>query len=453
MIAEFGLPVVTAYMRHVQDNAAEAVRRVLDRLSDDPEAHRFTQGMDDGSRIAVRVRVDREARRATVDFRGTSAQRADNFNAPAAVTTAAVLYVFRTLVDTDIPLNAGCLEPLGEPRSRPCWRGTAASCARATPSLLNSPYAGGTHLPDITVVTPVFARGGDRRRVRRPLFFVASRGHHADIGGVTPGLDAARQPHHRRGGRADRQLPARRRRPAARGGAGGAAHLRPRIRRATSSRTSPTCAPRSPPTQRGAAELERMVGQFGLDVVTRLHAARPGQCRGGRAPRARPRSATARRHLFTPGSTTAAAIEVARHRSTARRAAPPSTSPAPRPQRADNFNAPAGGDDGGRALRLPHAGRRRHPAQRRLPRAARHRHPAGQPARARLPGRRRGRQRGDVSSGHGRAARRARRGRRQPGDDEQLHLRRRPLPVLRDDLRRRRGRARTGTAAAPCTRT
>ncbi len=112
MIAEFGLPVVTAYMRHVQDNAAEAVRRVLDRLSDDPQAHRFTQEMDDGSRIAVRVRVDRRARRATVDFGGTSAQRADNFNAPAAVTTAAVLYVFRALVDTDIPLNAGCLEPI-----------------------------------------------------------------------------------------------------------------------------------------------------------------------------------------------------------------------------------------------------------------------------------------------------------------------------------------------------
>ncbi len=112
MIAEFGLPVVAAYMRHVQDNAAEAVRRVLDRLSDDPQAHSFSQEMDDGSRIAVHVRVDREARRATVDFSGTSAQRADNFNAPAAVTTAAVLYVFRTLVDTDIPLNAGCLEPI-----------------------------------------------------------------------------------------------------------------------------------------------------------------------------------------------------------------------------------------------------------------------------------------------------------------------------------------------------
>ncbi len=128
MAGEFGLPVVTAYMRHVQDNAAEAVRRVLDRLAapaagadvgggapgaDVPAATRsFRQGLDDGSAIVVAVTVDAEARRAVVDFTGTSPQRADNFNAPAAVTTAAVLYVFRTLVDADIPLNAGCLDPI-----------------------------------------------------------------------------------------------------------------------------------------------------------------------------------------------------------------------------------------------------------------------------------------------------------------------------------------------------
>ncbi len=108
MVGEFGLPVVAAYMRHVQDNAEEAVRRVLDRLGDGS----FRQEMDDGSVIAVRVQVDRTRREATVDFTGTSTQRADNFNAPAAVCTAAVLYVFRTLVDADIPLNAGCLKPL-----------------------------------------------------------------------------------------------------------------------------------------------------------------------------------------------------------------------------------------------------------------------------------------------------------------------------------------------------
>jgi len=105
--------VVVVYMRHEQDNAAEAVRRVLDRFTAAHDAPlRFRQEMDDGSAIVVAVRVDRGARRATVDFTGTSPQRKDNFNAPEAVTTAAVLYVFRTLVDADIPLNAGCLEPI-----------------------------------------------------------------------------------------------------------------------------------------------------------------------------------------------------------------------------------------------------------------------------------------------------------------------------------------------------
>ncbi len=113
MVAESSLPVVAAYMRHVQANAAEAVRRVLDRFAGAGDApRRFRQELDDGSAIVVAVRVDEQARRAVVDFTGTSPQRADNFNAPAAVTTAAVLYVFRTLVDADIPLNAGCLEPI-----------------------------------------------------------------------------------------------------------------------------------------------------------------------------------------------------------------------------------------------------------------------------------------------------------------------------------------------------
>jgi len=108
MIAGFGLPVVAAYMQHVQDNAEEAVRRVVDRLGDGS----FRLEMDDGSVIAVAVNVNRLSRTATIDFTGTSPQRPDNFNAPAAVCAAAVLYVFRTLVDADIPLNAGCLKPL-----------------------------------------------------------------------------------------------------------------------------------------------------------------------------------------------------------------------------------------------------------------------------------------------------------------------------------------------------
>ncbi|MFE2582764.1 hydantoinase B/oxoprolinase family protein [Streptomyces sp. NPDC059378] len=108
MIEDFGLDVVQAYMRHVQDNAEEAVRRVIDTLDDGECAYET----DSGAVIRVRVRVDRENRRATVDFTGTSAQLATNFNAPFSVVNAAVLYVFRTLVDDDIPLNDGCLRPL-----------------------------------------------------------------------------------------------------------------------------------------------------------------------------------------------------------------------------------------------------------------------------------------------------------------------------------------------------
>ena len=108
MIDHYGLAVVQAYMGHVQDNAAESVRRVLDTLDDGA----FTYPLDDGSRISVTITVDRAARRAKVDFTGTSAQRPNNYNAPTAVCRAAVLYVFRTLVDDDIPMNEGCLEPL-----------------------------------------------------------------------------------------------------------------------------------------------------------------------------------------------------------------------------------------------------------------------------------------------------------------------------------------------------
>jgi 5-oxoprolinase (ATP-hydrolysing) len=108
MIAEFGLDVVSAYMEHVQDNAEESVRRVLDVL----EPGRFAYSMDDGSVIRVTISVDRDRRTARIDFTGTSDQRDNNFNAPLAVCKAAVLYVFRTLVDADIPLNEGCLKPL-----------------------------------------------------------------------------------------------------------------------------------------------------------------------------------------------------------------------------------------------------------------------------------------------------------------------------------------------------
>jgi len=108
MVDQFGLDVVSAYMGHVQDNAAESVRRVLDRLDDCA----FDYEMDQGCRIRVRISVDKRDRRVTVDFTGTSDQRPDNFNAPEPVTRAAVLYAFRVMVEDNIPMNAGCLEPI-----------------------------------------------------------------------------------------------------------------------------------------------------------------------------------------------------------------------------------------------------------------------------------------------------------------------------------------------------
>jgi 5-oxoprolinase (ATP-hydrolysing) len=108
VVARHGWPVVRAYMTHVMDNAEESVRRVIDRIGDGA----FDYKMDDGSPLRVRVSVDHAARFVTVDFTGTGKQRADNFNAPPAVTRAAVLYVFRCLVGTDIPLNDGCLKPI-----------------------------------------------------------------------------------------------------------------------------------------------------------------------------------------------------------------------------------------------------------------------------------------------------------------------------------------------------
>ena len=108
MIDHFGLDVVHAYMGHVQDNAEESVRRVLDVLSD----CEFTYPMDNGDTIQVKISVDKAAREALIDFTGTSPQGNHNYNAPLAVCKAAVLYVFRTLVDDEIPLNEGCLKPL-----------------------------------------------------------------------------------------------------------------------------------------------------------------------------------------------------------------------------------------------------------------------------------------------------------------------------------------------------
>lgn len=106
--AQFGLDTIHAYMGHVQDNAEESVRRVLDVLKDSA----FTYPLDSGAQIQVKITVDKKARSATLDFTGTSPQSELNYNAPLAICRAVVLYVFRTLVGSDIPMNEGCLKPL-----------------------------------------------------------------------------------------------------------------------------------------------------------------------------------------------------------------------------------------------------------------------------------------------------------------------------------------------------
>jgi 5-oxoprolinase (ATP-hydrolysing) len=108
MVSHFTLPVVQAYMKHVQDNAEESVRRVIDALSD----CEYTYQTDNDQHIHVKITVNRDKREATVDFTGTSDIAKNNFNAPEPVCRAAVLYVFRLMVESDIPMNAGCLKPI-----------------------------------------------------------------------------------------------------------------------------------------------------------------------------------------------------------------------------------------------------------------------------------------------------------------------------------------------------
>ena len=108
IVAQFGCETVAAYMRHVQDNAEESVRQVIDYLSDGEAEYE----LDHGAKIRVAIKVDKQARAALVDFTGTSPQHSGNYNAPLAVCHAAILYVFRTLVGSDIPLNEGCMKPL-----------------------------------------------------------------------------------------------------------------------------------------------------------------------------------------------------------------------------------------------------------------------------------------------------------------------------------------------------
>jgi len=108
MVDHFGMDVVQAYIKHVQDNAEESVRRVIDALSD----CEYVYKTDNDQQIKVKITVDKDKREATVDFTGTSDIAKNNFNAPEPVTRAAVLYVFRLMVEANIPMNAGCLKPI-----------------------------------------------------------------------------------------------------------------------------------------------------------------------------------------------------------------------------------------------------------------------------------------------------------------------------------------------------
>ena len=108
MVEHFGLDVVHAYMNHIKQNAEECVRKTIETLKDGS----WSLDMDGGEKISSKVTIDRQSRSATVDFHGTSTVTDGNFNAPASIARAAVLYVFRALVNADIPLNAGCLRPL-----------------------------------------------------------------------------------------------------------------------------------------------------------------------------------------------------------------------------------------------------------------------------------------------------------------------------------------------------
>lgn len=112
LVERYGLAVVQTYMSHVRERAAECVRQAIVRLAKPTRDRSYVYPLDNGCQIAVTVQLDPHTRSARIDFSGTSAQQANNFNTPAAVTRAAVLYVFRTLVNDDIPLNEGCLEPL-----------------------------------------------------------------------------------------------------------------------------------------------------------------------------------------------------------------------------------------------------------------------------------------------------------------------------------------------------
>ncbi len=286
--------------------------------------------------------------------------------------------------------------------------------------VLNAPYRGGTHLPDITVIMPVFAADGDEA----PAWYVAARGHHADIGGIAPGSMPPDSRHHPRRGGADRQCAAGRR---------GAL---PRGRDPRPARLGPVAgAPAGPQHLRPQGPGRRLRARRRRDAAgggriwprrrRRLHGPRPGQCRGSGPAADRPPLATATsatRWTMAPRSASASG-------STRRAARRSSTSPAPAPSSRTISTRPTRS-----------AGRRRStssgpwsttdPDERRLPEADHARRPGRLDAQPALSGRRRRRQCRDQPGDHRRFVRRLPGAGAEPGDDEQFHLRQRAPPIL-----------------------
>ena len=272
--------------------------------------------------------------------------------------------------------------------------------ARRRLSRINAPYNGGTHLPDITVCTPVFDEPASEI-----LFWVASRGHHADIGGIAPGSMSPRATTIEeegvyidnfklvdRGRFRETELH-------------DAAHRRELSRRAIRCRTSTTSRRRSPPTRRASQELRKMVAQFALAVVHAYMRPRAGQRRRERAPRASTGCTTAR-FAYEMDQGTVIKVKITRRQGEARGDGRLHRHLA---AAADQLQRARAGDARGRALCLPRHGRRRHPDECRLPAADRHRHPARLDAVAGISGRRRRRQCRDLAGGDQLPVRRARR--------------------------------------------
>ncbi len=252
---------------------------------------------------------------------------------------------------------------------------------RATSIMLNDPYNGGTHLPDVTVITPVFDEAG-----ASILFYVGSRGHHADIGGITPGSMPPDSSAHRGGGRADRQLQAgrRQRRRAARGGNAAPCWPARATRRAIPDQNLADLRAQVAANQKGVEELHKMVAHFGLDVVQ----AYMGHVQDNAEEAVRRVITALKDGSFALRAGQRRAASRSRSGSTRRRAAPSIDFTGTSAPAAEQLQCAVGRLHGGGAVRVPHAGRRRDSAERRLPEAAEGDHPARLDAQSALSGRR-----------------------------------------------------------------